>query len=77
MNTRMADFGKQNQIHVRIMCNVAVLETVRGREHKMLVSYLAEPPEGDDIVKLSVENPDDHTVGRLGNSMNFKATFMC
>ena len=32
-----------------------VLETVSGREHKVLVSYLAEPPEEDTIVELSVK----------------------
>ena len=33
----------------------SLLETFSGREHKVLVSYIAEPPAEDTIVELSVE----------------------
>ena len=51
----------------------SVLETVRGTEHNVLVSYPAEPPEEDTIVELRVAKPDEHTVGRLGNNINSRA----
>ncbi|KAL8834431.1 MAG: hypothetical protein Q9170_003753 [Blastenia crenularia] len=46
----------------------SILETVGGREHQVLVSYLPEPPEEDTIVEVILQV---HLTGQPGNILAF------
>ena len=46
----------------------SVLETVSGGEHKVLVQYLAEPPDENTIVEIILQV---HLIGQTGNILVF------